>query len=586
MIAEEIKSPKAKRVIKNSINYIIDGNNNGAKVGYVKTTNCLSDDPDLVSVEFELIQRKNTRSKLDKTFHMVISFPVGEVPTREQMDDIEQVLCESVGMGHHQRISASHVNTDNYHLHVLINKIDPVTFKAVNTYYNHKNMAKACAELEAKYNLEKVDRGIIANNSIKFDYHTGEDSLTYWLSKHVKTDFDKKVDDFKTWNDVHSFFGGYGLSIEKFKNGMVIKSNDVTVKASSLSRNCSLPKLEKKLGKFKDSNKKSKEQESQYAISNYSKKMYQDYLAFKDESEAKKTLELMDLKFKVSLERTELRNDNLLRRDKIKKTLLMTSPQKFKAYQEQSKTYKLKREIIKTIYAKKRKEIYSQYSINNFSDYLIHKAQSGDEQALLILRDKSKSTLRKINGLSGCGSKTRLDSFESVSVDKNGTLCYAVAGHMLFDNGKSLSSNNDSESTMKHLLEFAVAKYGHDINVNGNDDFKQKIFQVARKLDLDITLNGESVKGIDPVDKFIQLRNSDREKVTSILEHKLLTNESGSFKFNGYRNIGSHTVILLEKNNTIYVKKISRQDLRDYKSMHRGSMVKFGTERGQDTIEL
>ncbi len=57
----------------------------------------------------------------------MVSFREGERPTREQLADIEDRLCGALGFAEHQRVSAVHQNTDNWHMHIAINKVHPRT---------------------------------------------------------------------------------------------------------------------------------------------------------------------------------------------------------------------------------------------------------------------------------------------------------------------------------------------------------------------------------------------------------------------------------------------------------------------------
>ena len=79
----------------------------------------------------------NPRSRADKNYHLVVSFPEGEKPTRAQMEDIEDTLCAAIGFAEHQRVSATHQNTDNWHLHIAINKVHPRTFRNVEPWTDH-----------------------------------------------------------------------------------------------------------------------------------------------------------------------------------------------------------------------------------------------------------------------------------------------------------------------------------------------------------------------------------------------------------------------------------------------------------------
>ena len=133
--------------------YVLDENNKGEKVAWARVSNCGTDDPGWAVKRIIATQSRNTRARADKSYHLVISFPPGEMPTREQVEDIEDRLCEAIGFGDHQRVSATHQNTDNWHHHVAINRIHPETLHAVHPFRDHYRLQEACAELEIKHGL-------------------------------------------------------------------------------------------------------------------------------------------------------------------------------------------------------------------------------------------------------------------------------------------------------------------------------------------------------------------------------------------------------------------------------------------------
>ena len=123
--------------------YILDAGNGGEKVAWCRVSNCQSDDPGWAVKEILATQARNTRSRSDKNYHLVVSFPEGEKPTRVQMEDIEDTICAAIGFGEHQRVSAVHQNTDNWHLHVAINKVHPRTFRNIEPGYDHYRLRNA-----------------------------------------------------------------------------------------------------------------------------------------------------------------------------------------------------------------------------------------------------------------------------------------------------------------------------------------------------------------------------------------------------------------------------------------------------------
>lgn len=132
----------------------------GEKVGGVRVTNCNTDDPAAAATLIECTQAANTRSKTDKTYHLVFSFPPGEEPPLEVLHSIEDQLCASIGYADHQRISAVHIDCDHLHVHVAINKVHPKGFQNIEPYFDKKKLMEACDRIELQYKLTRTNHGL------------------------------------------------------------------------------------------------------------------------------------------------------------------------------------------------------------------------------------------------------------------------------------------------------------------------------------------------------------------------------------------------------------------------------------------
>ena len=164
MIAKEVPKRKATSNFHRLGHYILDTRNKGRKVETVRVSNCISDDPVWAIEEVMATQALNTRSKNDKTYHLVVSFPDGERPTPEQLHNIEDSLVAALGLSEHQRISALHKDTDNVHLHIAINKIHTQTRRCIEPFYSQYRLDEACRELERRHGLQpdnRIDRSRI-----------------------------------------------------------------------------------------------------------------------------------------------------------------------------------------------------------------------------------------------------------------------------------------------------------------------------------------------------------------------------------------------------------------------------------------
>lgn len=145
--------------------YILDsanGTTEGEKVASYRVTNCGTDDPADAAILIQVTQAANTRSKAEKTYHFVYSFPPGEQPDLETLHAIEDELCAAIGLDEHQRVSAVHIDTDNLHVHVAINKVHPTGLQNIEPYYDQFRLMEACERLEVEHGLQRTFHGLEA----------------------------------------------------------------------------------------------------------------------------------------------------------------------------------------------------------------------------------------------------------------------------------------------------------------------------------------------------------------------------------------------------------------------------------------
>ena len=93
MIAKQVAMKSVKKSdFAELVKYMTDEQEKNERIGYVLVTNCQSDRPDAAVLEIINTQGKNTRAESDKTFHLVVSFPVGEQPDAVVLKEIEAKL--------------------------------------------------------------------------------------------------------------------------------------------------------------------------------------------------------------------------------------------------------------------------------------------------------------------------------------------------------------------------------------------------------------------------------------------------------------------------------------------------------------
>ena len=155
MIVKEVPKKKATGSFGGLVDYIEDKLGlHSDKVELLYSENCEFDTIEENVKEIKATQSLTT-SKADPTMHLVVSFQEDEKPTPEQLREITHELLKSIGIEHHQRVCATHIDTNNYHLHIAVNRIDPDTHKRARLSFSKIKLQKKADELEEKLQLKK-----------------------------------------------------------------------------------------------------------------------------------------------------------------------------------------------------------------------------------------------------------------------------------------------------------------------------------------------------------------------------------------------------------------------------------------------
>jgi len=90
----------------------------------------------------------NPRCK-DALCHYELAWPPGERPTRPQWMDCALHTLRELGYKNHQYMVVAHDDKKHFHIHIMVNKVHPETFKAQTPYRNWLTLDAAMRVLEA-----------------------------------------------------------------------------------------------------------------------------------------------------------------------------------------------------------------------------------------------------------------------------------------------------------------------------------------------------------------------------------------------------------------------------------------------------
>ncbi|HET6275521.1 MAG TPA: relaxase/mobilization nuclease domain-containing protein, partial [Candidatus Cybelea sp.] len=76
------------------------------------------------AIEMEAVAVLSARCH-DPVYHLIIAYAKHERPTREQVVTDAERLLKAIGMDDHQYVLAAHKDTDDFHAHVIANRVGP-----------------------------------------------------------------------------------------------------------------------------------------------------------------------------------------------------------------------------------------------------------------------------------------------------------------------------------------------------------------------------------------------------------------------------------------------------------------------------
>jgi Relaxase/Mobilisation nuclease domain/Large polyvalent protein-associated domain 7 len=220
---------------------------------------------DTVAIQMEGIAFLNPRCK-DALCHYELSWPPGERPTRPQWRDCASHTLKALGYRDHQFMIVAHDDKKHFHIHIMVNKVHPETFKAHTPYQNWLTLDAAVRFLEAKHgwthtagptrwdeqskqavptsrserNALRTARQQPTGAAAKYEHYHDEESLQTYVRRevapHIRTLLTRQN---VSWEALHTLLAKYHLHIEKGESGgytVLAIDHNIRVKASDVFR--------------------------------------------------------------------------------------------------------------------------------------------------------------------------------------------------------------------------------------------------------------------------------------------------------------------------------------------------------------
>jgi hypothetical protein len=239
--------------------------------------NCLS--LATAAAEMRAVAAQNVRVK-DPVYHVILSWPADETPSDSQAFNSGLHAMEAVGMKDHQYVFAIHRDTDNVHLHMTVNRVNPDSFNAIYPDRDYFKLDYAMRELEIRYSLKHdngpyavtekngkpvIDwalstpkqQGKLPTKAADMERHADQESLHSYARGVPRKEIAKFLkSDSLTWQVLHTHLAKHGLGIRPKGRGLsIFDFNEISatgIKASDMHELLSLGRLTKKIGEFEE----------------------------------------------------------------------------------------------------------------------------------------------------------------------------------------------------------------------------------------------------------------------------------------------------------------------------------------------
>lgn len=256
--------------------------NGHEKCVHFEAENFITDDLQSQTQEMIALSHQAVRSK-DPIDHYVLSWQEGEQPTVAQAREAVRMTLKHLGLEGHQVIWGMHSDTDNFHIHIEVNRVNPLTFKVVeiNKGFQNNAIQQAAAIVEkvqgwkthgkSRFKTDELGH-LITDSKTKlpkiFEEADKQNAPTGPArDKEIQTgqksaqriaieDGAPIIAQAKSWADLHEKMAAAGMEYRREGSGAKIYVGDVAVKASDVDRKASFGNLQKRFGLYQPPNHK------------------------------------------------------------------------------------------------------------------------------------------------------------------------------------------------------------------------------------------------------------------------------------------------------------------------------------------
>lgn len=232
------------------------------RVAWTISQNLPTTDPEQAATLMTATAQLSKRCK-KAAYHAMIAWAPHEKPTPEMMQLIALKTLELAGLGEHQALIMGHGDKPHDHLHMLINRVHPVTGRAWETKHDFALFDRIMRQLSEEHGFRYIpahrfnpeqteDKPTTPNKRATWAAKRGaKTNRTQWskkVSKDYGEEISEKVDRATGWDDLEMAFAEDGLTLQCKGKGLVVGNSKSYTKFSALGLTTSAKDLEQRFG--------------------------------------------------------------------------------------------------------------------------------------------------------------------------------------------------------------------------------------------------------------------------------------------------------------------------------------------------
>lgn len=235
-----------------------NGNDPG-RVEWIEARNLPTNDPQTASLLMRATAAQSDRIQ-KPVYHIALSFDPDDAVDRATMLRVADRLLRDLGLQEHQALIVAHGDTRHAHLHIMVNRVHPQTYRAWDPRHDFAQIERSLREQERELSLravpghhyrldghEQPDRSqALTSGQLRRWERTGDVPFDELVRQAVRRD----VADARSWADLEARLRKQGLRIEARGRGFVVTDGKESVKASSVAPGASRKNLQERFGMY------------------------------------------------------------------------------------------------------------------------------------------------------------------------------------------------------------------------------------------------------------------------------------------------------------------------------------------------